>query len=251
MYRKKSINHVQKRMGTRLRNRKKNEKGLGGKGKLTDNLIKDLTLYYGLAIRRNSDSLQNMKKDIWATFFHKCSTDEKPQHDNCPTTKDSWCKWQKAYALGNINNFKHEPAMPEAESQAIKPIYEDLTRDDLLERCLGAFNQNNNESINQIIWKIAPKSAFSGTSIVQIAANVATIMFNDGHVALLDVLELLNIEIGQILYDYCHHTDEERIAERQAYENTREGRLCVTTSAGVNTANLDVEELLYGAGIAE
>lgn len=55
--------------------------------------------------------------------------------------------------------YKYQHFVEEAVSQAIKPIYEDLTRDDLLERCLGAFNQNNNESFNQIIWKIAPKSA--------------------------------------------------------------------------------------------
>jgi len=67
---KECINHVQKRMGNRLRNcKKKNEKGLSGKGKLTDNLIKDLMLYCGLAIKCNNDSLKNMKKAIWATFF--------------------------------------------------------------------------------------------------------------------------------------------------------------------------------------
>ncbi|EFN81405.1 hypothetical protein EAI_00125, partial [Harpegnathos saltator] len=73
------VNHVAKRMGTRLRNIKKTTKGLGGKGKLTASVIKDLTIYYGLAIRRHSDSLENMRKAIWATYLHKCSTDENPQ----------------------------------------------------------------------------------------------------------------------------------------------------------------------------
>lgn len=45
------VNHVEKRMGTRLRNVRK--KKLEGKGKLTENLIKKLTKYYGLAIMRN------------------------------------------------------------------------------------------------------------------------------------------------------------------------------------------------------
>jgi len=64
-------------MGTRLRNLKKNTKGLGGKGKLTGRLIDDLTLYYGLGIRRNTDSVENMRKEIWATLYHKLSTDKK------------------------------------------------------------------------------------------------------------------------------------------------------------------------------
>lgn len=49
---KECIDHVQKRMGTRLRNLKK-VKGLGGKGKLTAKLIDQLTIYYGLVIWRN------------------------------------------------------------------------------------------------------------------------------------------------------------------------------------------------------
>ncbi|EFN64887.1 hypothetical protein EAG_02546, partial [Camponotus floridanus] len=72
---KECIDHVQKRMGNRLRNLKKQVKGLGGKGKLTAKLIDQLTIYYGLAIRRNCDSIENMKNEIWATLFHKISTD--------------------------------------------------------------------------------------------------------------------------------------------------------------------------------
>ena len=39
-----SVGHVQKRMGTRLRNKKKAEK-LGGKNRLTEAIMKKLTLY--------------------------------------------------------------------------------------------------------------------------------------------------------------------------------------------------------------
>lgn len=56
-------------------------KNIGGKGKLTGKLIDELTIYYGLAIRRNTGSIKNMKKEIWATLYHKISTDENPQHD--------------------------------------------------------------------------------------------------------------------------------------------------------------------------
>ena len=58
------VGHVQKRMGTRLRSAKKNNKGIGdkGRGKLTDKLICDLSKYYGLAIRRHPDSVEEMEK---------------------------------------------------------------------------------------------------------------------------------------------------------------------------------------------
>ncbi|KYN06618.1 hypothetical protein ALC62_02428 [Cyphomyrmex costatus] len=93
---KECINHVQKRMGSRLRNVKKTNKKIGGRGpgKLTDKLINELTVYFGLAIRRNPHNVEKMRNDVWATFYHKISTNEKPQHEYCPSGSNSWCKWQ-------------------------------------------------------------------------------------------------------------------------------------------------------------
>jgi len=53
-----------------------------GKGKLTDALIKKLSAYYGLAIRRNVNSVDEMKKGILATYYHLCLTDENPNHSD-------------------------------------------------------------------------------------------------------------------------------------------------------------------------
>lgn len=39
-------------------------------------------IYYGLPIGWKSNSLENMKSEIW-TLFHKISTDENPQHKRC------------------------------------------------------------------------------------------------------------------------------------------------------------------------
>jgi len=60
--------HVKKRMGTRCRNVRKQNKGLGGKNKdtlkLTDKLINKLQKYYGLAIMRHQDNVDEMYKAI-------------------------------------------------------------------------------------------------------------------------------------------------------------------------------------------
>ena len=44
----------------------------------------------------------------------------------------------------------------------MKPIYNDLSKESLLERCVGGFTQNNNESLNQLIWKISLKIMSGG-----------------------------------------------------------------------------------------
>lgn len=82
------VGHVQKRMGTRLRNKSKQEH-LGGKKGLTESLIKKLTIYYGLSIRRNVDSVNRMKNAIMANLDHYCSTDNSALHKNCPQGADS------------------------------------------------------------------------------------------------------------------------------------------------------------------
>ena len=84
------IGHVQKRMGTRLRNVKKREKELGGRGKLTGKMIDKLTVYYGLTIRRDPDSSEKMNNDVCAMYYHYSSTDKHPQHSKWPAGDDSW-----------------------------------------------------------------------------------------------------------------------------------------------------------------
>lgn len=152
---------------------KKKEK-LGGKGKLTNVLIAKLTKYYGLAILwRNIDSIINMKKAIINLLNHLCSTNEKPRHDDCPVGADSWCKWRVTEGAGKLKDFNHPPPLhPDVEKHLI-PIYDDLSREDLLTRCLGGHTQNANESYNSTIWRLAPKHLNSGIKIVEIAAFTA------------------------------------------------------------------------------
>ncbi|XP_053945027.1 uncharacterized protein LOC128854730 isoform X6 [Anastrepha ludens] len=172
---KECVGHVQKRMGTRLRACKKDNPGIGGRNKLTLKLIDKLSVYYGLAIRRNCHSKDDMKKAIWATFYHYSSTDRKPKHHFCPEGRESWCKWQQAKAKNELKNFLHDyTELPKIVLDAIKPIYNDLSNDKLLERCVGGFTQNSNESFNQLIWKIAPKTMNSGAKIVNIAVFLAS-----------------------------------------------------------------------------
>lgn len=70
------VGHVQKRMGTRLRKLKQSgvkcsdKNSIGGKGRLTDKLIKKLTVYYGNVIRENKNNLSDMRKSVWAIYFH-------------------------------------------------------------------------------------------------------------------------------------------------------------------------------------
>lgn len=248
---KECIDHVQKRMGTRLRNLKKKQKGLGGKGKLTNKLIDKLTIYYGLAIRRNPNSIQKMRDEIWATLYHKISTDKEPQHEKC---SDSWCTWKIAQAEGSLATYEHQTAIPMEVFEAIKPIYEELSRDELLNRCLGGFTQNSNESFNATVWNLAPKSYSSGKKILDIATDIAVCNFNDGLISVLRIIKALEMEIGLQAYNFCIEADEKRIkyAERSISDAAKEARMALKASKKNDEEEFsNLEGQLYGAGIAD
>ncbi|KYM99964.1 hypothetical protein ALC62_09280 [Cyphomyrmex costatus] len=253
IHKKECVGHVQKRMGKRLPGQTRRSKSLSGKGKLTAKIIDKLTVYYGLAIRRNCESVIKMNDAIWATFFHYKSTDEDPQHDKCPAGADSWCDYQKALATTGVQDFQHkyEP-FPDEVIKAIEPIYQDLSKDELLQRCVGGFNQNNNESLNQLIWRISPKILSSSPTIIEIAANVAACTFNEGYIALLAFLQEMKISVGLSAHHYVRNFDKSRIskAEEKAALVTKEARILKRME---QKDALDIAKaagtLLYGAGI--
>jgi len=138
--------------------------------------------------------------------------------------------------------------------KAVQKIYEDLTKEDLLSRCLGGFTQNANESLNAVVWTIAPKTISSGKSVVDIAANVAVILYNDGFRGLLDVLSILQLTISSELYNFALETDERRIkaANRSSSKNRKSARKELTSlRKEAEEQNQCLEGLLYGAGIAD
>ena len=161
------VGHVQKRMGTALRKLKaqkgkqklKDGKTIGGMGRLTGARIDKLQVYYGLAIQRHKFDLEGMKQEVWAGLYHSASSDEKPQHQNCPEGPNTWCKYN--LAMLKSKPFKHPSPLSSVIVDELKPIYQKLTKDDIMKGCLGGFTQNNCEAINHLIWARYPKSKHS------------------------------------------------------------------------------------------
>jgi len=194
-----------------------------------------------------------MYNAIWATYDHYSSTDEKPCHSRCPTGVESWCTWQRASAKGELASFKHDyKPLPPDVLTAIKPIYEDLSKDTLLERCLGGFNQNNNESYNQLIWKISPKIIPSGSITVELAAYIAACVFNEGSITLLQMLQSMGVSSGPNAHQYVTIQDANRteLANCRAQQSTREERIRRRQQqTDILEATTSAEDTFYGPGI--
>lgn len=217
------VGHVQKRMGSRLRKLKSSMRGkklsdnkpLSGKGRLTDNLIKEITLFYGIAIRANKSSLMDMRKAIWAIYYHKRSTDDEVLHDFCPIGSTSWCEYQRFKAEGKEGSYHHKNVLPAAVMDCIKPIFKDLSHPDLLRRCLGGRTQNPNESYNSLVWKFCPKTSGCSRIVAEIAANEAVVTFNNGRKGRLTVMSFLGFQVGRYAFDAAKKIDMKRLEEAE------------------------------------
>ena len=140
------VGHMQKRMGTALRKYKKDMKrrkladgkGVQGRGRLTDKRIDRIQNYYGNAIRDNCGNLQGMKNSIRAIQYHMIKNEDmslEEQHRYCPKGKDTWCKlW--ADKENNTITYNNSKRLPGVFMKELDPIFERLSDNSLLSRCL-------------------------------------------------------------------------------------------------------------------
>ncbi|GFX71849.1 hypothetical protein TNCV_1442731 [Trichonephila clavipes] len=63
-----------------------------------------------------------MQSAVIAAFFHCCSSNQNPMHGQCPTGKDSWCKYKKALCDGRpLYPSGKDSGLVTGESCELKP----------------------------------------------------------------------------------------------------------------------------------
>jgi hypothetical protein len=201
--------HVQKRMGKRLttkigdckghtftREDGTQVRGIGGKNGLTIAAVKSIQGHFGAAIRNNKGNLEQMSADIWQIYYHRSGS-----HDNCGL----WCPAKN----GDIPRAdKHK--LPKYVLEQIKPVFEALTKTELLEKCLHGGDQNANECFHAFIWERLLKSTFAGLKRLQLAVAEAVMVFNDGELTRCELQECLGYNPGYYNLKHCHELNERR-----------------------------------------
>ena len=94
-------------------------------------------------------------------------------------------------------------------------MFQTLTEDTLLERCLHGGSQNTNESFHNLIWERCPKTTFVGRKRLSLAVAEATIVYNDGELGRLDIFNALGIEPGVYTKQCLAQLDRKRVAAGQ------------------------------------
>ena len=81
---------------------------------------------------------------------------------------------------------RHDPPLPLPAAERLLPLFERLSKPDLLERCMSLGTSNANESLHSVIWRRASKAVFATRSTVEIAVAFGVVQFNCGGRVLLD-----------------------------------------------------------------
>ena len=176
---------------------------------MTGNIIDRLQNYFGIAIQTNVNNLEGMKKAVAAVLFHVASTNENPWHTHGPDGANSWCRFKKDKALGTTN-FIHGKGLSLDVIKHVKPIFEDLSRDSLLTKCLHGKTQNQNKSFNSRIWTRVPKDTFVGGKTFGLGVMDSIGHFNDGNVVTLNVLDEIRLFRGHYTTIGCDSKNTER-----------------------------------------
>ena len=179
---------------------------------LTHQTILRLQHYYSLTIRGNAQtSFPIMRNAVGAVLFH-CSeaTDRASRHQFCPKSSDSWCKYQ-VDQLNNTSKYKEKPGLPIPLRKKLEPLFRDLSSPELLAKCLHGNTQNNNESLNGVIWRRCPKDTFVGRGVLETAVSSAVISFNSGKRGIFPVFKGCNLEIGSFTELFCHLDDYNKV----------------------------------------
>ena len=123
---------------------KKVVKNLGGRGKLTNKIIDRLQNYHGIA----------------------------DYHAHCPPGDKSWCRYQSDKATG-LSKYKPGLCLTIEVIKHVKPVYNELSKDELLEKCL----QGN---FNALIWERLPKRTYVSLTNLRLGTYDAVAHFNMG-----------------------------------------------------------------------
>ena len=225
------VGHVQKRLGTRLRNLVKKEKSpdgsrLSGKGKLTKTRIDSMQNYFGQAIRSHSHDLEGMQAAVKAILYHSVENeDREEQHQYCPKGTESWCRFQRD-KVNNTDTYSSSNCLPARFLPKLKPTFDDLSSTDLLSRCLDGYTQNANESLHSMIWSRCPKTKSFGMQQVQFAVSSAICEFNSGAKFHTSLLESMNVPPGTYTTLLCDNLDKQRVyhAERKSGDKFKKRR---------------------------
>ena len=92
----------------------------------------------------------------------------------------------------------------------LKPVFQDLSKDELLSKCLHGKLQNCNEALNNIIRTKCPKNVFLEREVLEMGVHSAILEFNEGPKGFYKVLNKFYMEPGI----FTEQSSSKKVAEK-------------------------------------
>ena len=86
--------------------------------------------------------------------------------------------------------------MPPTVIKHVKSVFDNLSTDELLTKCLHGKTQNQNESFNGTIWNKIPKTNYVAPEVFELSVLDVVVHFNIGNLGTLHIFDKLGIERG-------------------------------------------------------
>ena len=99
------------------------------------------------------------------------------RHQYCPVTAKYKCKFQ----LDQINDasfYNQQNCLPPVFRSELNYIFKQLSADSSLQGCQRGLTQNQNKSLNNMVWARCPKRVLCGINRLQIFVCEAVTTFN-------------------------------------------------------------------------
>ncbi len=136
---------------------------------------------------------------------------ESTNYDNAsPSSSEEEMVWQPRYPRKQRTSRDPPPRRTYAQvagiaadlKEYIEPVFQSLSEETLLQKCLLGATQNRNESFNSFVWARAPKTEYVTRPTVEIATSQAVLVFNSGSQALVPIIECLGANPGPLCSSY-------------------------------------------------
>ena len=216
------VGHVQKRMGSALRSYKNggrgtklsNGKGVVGTGWLTDAVVDHMQTYHGYAIRNNKGNTTEITNVIWPIYYHMLAgpPDETAeyQHKYCPKTETTWCMYQKDI-INKTNFYNSYKCLPSIFRVELESIFTCLSSQQLMESCQRGLTQNQNESLNNMVWSPCPKRVFCVVLRYKTAVCNSIVPWNQGARGTKNLFQKLKLTVSSNSITGFQHQDRVRL----------------------------------------
>ena len=131
------------------------------------------------------------------------------------------------------------------------PIVQRLANEELLKRCQRNKTQNPNESLHQLIWKVAPKTVYTGRNTVETAVALALCQFSMGKGFRHILCQMAGFEAGIFLDLGSMKANKRRLQKAEtasSYKARQRRKQLKFSKTGKEHKSRDEEGTTYAAG---